>query len=78
MTEEYLWQPFTYNKHFEISTVYPHPIRKKGEDINAEEKYIDELKCFVVDIDGKIYSKAYLIALQFVDGVDESANIQKK
>jgi hypothetical protein len=76
------WEILTYDSKYEMCTVYPHVIRPIGSDINIEEKYIDELKAFVVDIEGDIKSKAFLIAVQFLhlnpDDYDSTITFQLK
>jgi hypothetical protein len=62
-----MWQELEFNTDYEISTIYPHVIRKKGDDIHLDEQYLDELKTFIVNIDGEIKTKAWLVAHQFVD-----------
>jgi hypothetical protein len=61
-----MYEPLEFNNGYEISNLHPHPIRKKDSKIHLEDQYLDELKTFVVNIDGDIKTKAWLVAHQFV------------
>jgi hypothetical protein len=72
------YEPLKLNPDYEISTLYPHPIREKGDDVYVEEHYIDELKTFFVDIRKHFKSKAFIVADQFLPNPEEISTIKFK
>jgi hypothetical protein len=65
------WQTLKVHSDYEISTLFPYPIREKGEDVNVEEYYIDGLKTFFVDIRKHFKTKAFIVAYQFLPYPDD-------
>jgi hypothetical protein len=73
-----VYVPLKLNPDYEISTIYPHPIREKGEDVNVEEYYVDEFKTFCVDVPRVHKSKTFVIAHQFLPNPDNLTEIRFK
>jgi hypothetical protein len=69
------WQTLKVHSDYEMSTIYPHVIRDDDE-ILLEEQYVEEFKTFVVNIDGQIYSKAHLVAMEFLENQGDSKEIK--
>ena len=66
MTDEEAFEVLKTDHDYEIGTEYPHPIRRIGKTNNISE-WVNNNGYIQCKVNGKIYSKHRLIALQFIE-----------